>query len=268
MKINVEAIRKKIINDIRYYVYSNELPTKPKHSDTYLVEFPKSGITWLTFILANINKLKSGIQQEINFFNIHDFMPDIHQSRFIEEYNYTFPGFRFIKSHSEWNPYYTKVIYLVRNPIDVMVSYYNFHRQLAGYKGEFSDFIRCKYMGLNAWVRHVRNWLEGSPATISFQMVKYEDLRASTENTIRDLFNTMGIHVEDLYISQSVASSSLEHMQQIEREYRQGGRPHLQEFVFVGKEGKRFLKKQIEEKDMEYFADKVRPLNYLGYGYD
>jgi hypothetical protein len=36
------------------------MPKNPRHDDFYVVEFPKSGITWLTAILANVALIESG----------------------------------------------------------------------------------------------------------------------------------------------------------------------------------------------------------------
>ena len=46
---------KSLIQDVyRCIKYYNSTPFTIKHDDLYLVEYPKSGVTWLSFIFANI----------------------------------------------------------------------------------------------------------------------------------------------------------------------------------------------------------------------
>src|ERR1700680_1912974 len=97
-------------NDVIHFT-----PVNPLISDLYLVEFPKFGVTWLSFILANINLLVAGESRLATYFNINDLIPDIQYSRDLPLPDHRFPGFRIIKSHSPYNPSYKKVILLVRN---------------------------------------------------------------------------------------------------------------------------------------------------------
>ena len=91
------------------------MPKNPKHDNIYLVEFPKSGITWLSFILGNIELALAGRNDEFITFYNHQYIVDVHQLRNTEINR--FLKRTFIKSHSTYNPYYYYfVIYLIRNP--------------------------------------------------------------------------------------------------------------------------------------------------------
>lgn len=79
-------------------------PRNPRHDDVYIVELPKSGITWLSTIIANINLLESNEKIKITFYNVHQYIPDIHSSLNINYHPlWSFPKFRFIKSHDTYN---------------------------------------------------------------------------------------------------------------------------------------------------------------------
>jgi len=147
---DIKQIIKQPLRNVKKYAkylrYKNTLPKNPMHDDIYIVEFPKSGITWLQHILGNIElQLVGKKDKHITFYNHHKYLPDIHQikganiNRFLDR--------TFIKSHSEYNPYYYFVIYLIRNPFDVMVSYYNFMLP-HGYKGTFKNFVYDKNFGI------------------------------------------------------------------------------------------------------------------------
>ncbi len=121
MKLN-----KLIENRVRKARERKTIPINPLHSDLYLVEYPKSGATWLSTILANTALIESGKTERATFVTARKYIPDIHISRDIGELGYTIPSNRIIKSHDLYNSRYCFVIYLVREPFDVMTSYYNF----------------------------------------------------------------------------------------------------------------------------------------------
>jgi len=53
----------------------------PQHNDVYVVEFPKSGVTWLSTILANMALISSGREEVASFTGLQIFVPDIHVTR-------------------------------------------------------------------------------------------------------------------------------------------------------------------------------------------
>lgn len=191
-------------------------PLQPLHSDLYIVSYPKSGISWLRFILSNIISIECGRPNLINFMNINDSIPDIHVSRAIPTADSTGHGHRIIKSHSEFNPLYKKIIYLYRNPHKVMRSYYRMWTGLKRYHGSFINFVTDKKMGINAWCRHVDGWMYKSHNNQRMGFLSYEQLAFDAENTISGLLNTIGWRVEPAIVKESVKLSTLHNMQALE----------------------------------------------------
>ena len=68
------------------------MPDNPLHDDLFIVSFPKSGTTWLNFLMANVHLKMSGSIQHVTFYNIDDFIPDIEQVRCIKENILLFPA--------------------------------------------------------------------------------------------------------------------------------------------------------------------------------
>lgn len=90
-----------------------------RKDDVFIVSYPKSGNTWTRFLIANIIS-EPGL--EVDFKNIDFLVPDIYQASNNQLAKMDSP--RYLKSHEYFDPRYKKVIYIVRDPRDVLVSYY------------------------------------------------------------------------------------------------------------------------------------------------
>ncbi len=213
--------------------YSNSF-----HDDIYIVEFPKSGITWLSFLIGNINLMLSKMDIKITFYNVHQIIIDIHQLRGskIKSAVTPFPPFRFIKSHDEYNPNYLFVIYLLRNPFDVMLSYFK-HMKWLGYNGSFNSFIRDKNLGVDAWKKHVESWMENQDFAQRFMFLRYEDLKYDTLKVLKRVYNNLGITVNDDIYLKAIEYSSFESMKYSEEYYRETNPRYKMIFIREGKIG-------------------------------
>lgn len=237
-------------NYLEFYKYKNTLPKNPVHDDIYLVEYPKSGITWLSFLIGNI-ELKLNKQSEIiTLLNYTKYVPDIHQikcgeiSRILKR--------TFIKSHDVYNPYYNYVIYIVRHPYDVMVSYYNFMRERRFNKG-FEDFVKNKKFGIGSWVNHLNSWYYNNQGSQRIHFIKYENLMKNPKKTLKDLYTNLGIDLNYEIIKSSIDLSNMENMKKSEEFYRANNLNY--KFNFVGKENK-ILKEQLLTDEIKKYIDK------------
>jgi len=78
--------------------------------DTFLVSYPKSGNTWVRFLLANLLHPN----ETVGFANINRLLPapGVLSKRFLR----SLPRPRILKSHETFDVRFRKVIYLVRDP--------------------------------------------------------------------------------------------------------------------------------------------------------
>lgn len=196
------------------------LPKMRRDDDIFIVSFPKSGNTWISFILANIIVERLNLDMEVNFFNFSGFIPNIHQGRQIPLDLGYFPFKRMIKSHASFQPGYKFVIYVLRDPRSVMVSYYRYLTGLGFFSGDMSSLIRSKEYGIDAWVFHVQNWLDRRATDTRFAFIKYEDFKAHPENSINNLARLIGVLLPDDVINRIQQRTSFETMQQLEASYR------------------------------------------------
>ncbi|WP_197460547.1 sulfotransferase domain-containing protein [Thermodesulfatator autotrophicus] len=232
------------------------LPDNPMHDDIYIVEFPKSGITWLQHILGNIELQLAGKKREfISFYNHHKYLPDVHQLRGANINR--FLNRTFIKSHAEYNPFYYFVIYLIRNPFDVMVSYYNFLLHMGESYKNFKKFVKSE-KGIKAWKRHVLSWWYRKVDAQRIHFIKYEDLLKNPVHEISELYKNLGVNVEKEIIEESVERSKMEKMRASEEHYRKYN-PNYS-MSFVGKRGKIKKEQFLTDEVGEYILQETKEI--------
>jgi Sulfotransferase domain len=207
-------------------------PTHPAQNDLYLVEFPKSGITWLSCLIANMALLESNRKEIANINTAHMYIPDIHVTRDILNPIYDRPPVRFIKSHSSYNNNYHFIIYLVRHPEAVMKSYYRFHIGLGNEWMTYESFVKSDCYGVAAWKRHINSWLVGSPNSQRIHLLRYEDLLNQTVYELESINKNFGWEMSDFSIEKAVARSSMELMKDAEEFGRK--RNPRNKLMFVG----------------------------------
>jgi len=178
--------------------------------DIFLVSFPKSGNTWLRFIIANLISNK-----EITFKNIDEFVPDCYTSHQIIDSK---KSKRIIKSHNTYFKYYPKSIYIYRDYRDVLVSYYLYQTALNHFNGSIDEFITSKALNtpFNSWKTHLKNALnqqQQHPETIL--LIAYEELLQNPHNIIKQIIEFCNITpvqaIEDV-----IKKSEFNHLKAIE----------------------------------------------------
>jgi aryl sulfotransferase len=224
---------------------------------TWLASYPKSGNTWFRALLTNyqrnddspadINALDGGpIASTRIWFDewcgieasllsdivIERLRPAVYRCLAREN-----PQPLYMKTHDAWKrtdtgeplfpPDITAgVVYLIRNPLDVTISWAN-HRGISVEKSLEDlcnpDFcISRRFDGLadqlaqylGSWSNHVRSWVDESRLPI--HIIRYEDLRREPESIFREALHFLDIPLETERIKKAVAFSSFGELQKQE----------------------------------------------------
>lgn len=186
----------------------------PKTNDIFLVSYPKSGNTWLRFLIGNY---LSGNQ--CNFTNSHLIIPDIHyNSKDISKIEEP----RIIKSHYPFCSQYRQVIYLVRDGRDVAVSYYYHYLKYSNNTQlsfeEYLEKFNAGEVNFGLWSDHVNSWMDQFDCIDRYLLLKYEEIQNNPLESLKKIIQFVGLAVDEEKIMNAVEASQFEKMQSLEKE--------------------------------------------------
>lgn len=229
----------------------------------YLFSYPKSGRTYLRFMVGKYFQLKHNLEE-------YDILK---YSRFARGYNCTY-NLYFTHAGSYENEdeiHYQKIqglenkigingktLFLKRNKYDTIVSFYHHARyRKKQFHGTISQFIKSDIgiKGLLDFEKFVKN--------LNHELViDYEDLCETPEVFLEKILNLMGAKIDKQVIYQAVDESTFDKM----REAEMSGRVPLSDKSYIDKSDERQLKVRrgiiggykdyLSEKDIEYIDEK------------
>jgi Sulfotransferase domain len=138
--------------------------------DVFIVGFPKSGNTWFQHLVSGV---VHGVDARTSPpLLAYDLVPDVHQRAFYRRYSTPM----FFKSHSLPRPDYHRVVYLLRDGRDTMVSCFHYLEALRRAKLDFLDLVTAGAPEIPCkWHQHVNAWHQ-NPHDARMLVIKYEDL--------------------------------------------------------------------------------------------
>jgi hypothetical protein len=185
--------------------------------DVFLVSFPKSGNTWSRFLIGNL----AFPDERVDFASIHRLVPDpyVTLKRDFER----MPRPRIIKSHECFDPRYPRAMYIVRDPRDVVISQYHYHRKCNkiedGYAMEkfVARFLAGDTCPHGSWGENVTTWLTSRHNDPRFLLLRYEDMVADPKRELTRVAAFLNIPADAERISQAVERSAADNMRKLEK---------------------------------------------------
>ena len=211
---------------------------------TWLASYPKSGNTWVRFILSNA--LFGATERSID---VNRRIPDLHRRLPDDRLNAPDDGAPLLaKTHFELSPAHPelsrtdKALHIVRNPRDVLLSALNYRRLNGVTPAQLSDrayaemFIRAggdptwKQQKFGTWASHAASWT--GTDLFPVKTIRYEDLKADTAGVMREVVGFMGLQVDDAALERAIRASSFESLRAIE--IREKADPKRKDGLFLG----------------------------------
>jgi hypothetical protein len=189
--------------------------------DIFIVSYPKSGNTWTRFLLGNLIYQN----EPVTFANVENLLPSLylHSDRKLRNLP------RILKSHDCFDPRYKTLIYIVRDPRDVLVSAYHYAIKLNALPpgwgiekfvpglldGSF-DFGRLVNPRFGSWHDNVASWL-AMRHNRKFLLLRYEDMLEDPERELVRVADFLGLEATPERLARAVKLSSAEHMRDLEQ---------------------------------------------------
>lgn len=266
-------IPRQLRDRVRASVLAHEKPGRALTvypDDTFIASYPKSGNTWTRFLVANLLHPHS----PTTFGNIDVRVPTIYKAT--AKQLDALPRPRVLKSHEYFDPRYPCVICVVRDPRDVLVSYYHYSLRKGFVDEQTSiaafadDFLGGRVDAFGTWYENVASWRaarEGSPA---YLLVRYEDLQARCEHELARIANLLGVQATPAELARVAAECSFDKMRALERETGEQS-AHLKHvrseigFVRRGKSGgwREEVPPAVAQRIEDAWGSQMQELGYL-----
>lgn len=186
-----------------------------RSSDVFTASYPRSGSTWLRFLLAEILAGQSSGFKGVNLLS-----PDVGEHAGAQPL--LSGGGRLIKTHELYRPSYKRAIYLARDPRDVLFSEYAYEKALGVIDEDFDAFLEAFLRkGVNPfglWTDHVNTWLDAADSNrCELHVVRFEDMRRDTERCLKQMMEFLNVAVEQGAIRKAIENNSLDQMKAKEK---------------------------------------------------
>jgi len=171
-----------------------------------VLSFPKSGRTWLRTILGKYLELSYGVVFTTELDNLA---------------NEKIPKVKFTHNLNRINFFTGKILFLTRDPRDVVVSYY-YQKKYRDrvYSGSMSDFIRDKQFGFRTIIAFMNGLVRLHQLRPNSLLITYEQLHANPEMTIEKVLNFLEVSLDRKKLFQAIEYCNFKNMQRLEKEGR------------------------------------------------
>lgn len=234
--------------------------------DVFLASYPRSGSTWLRFLLFEVLTGEEALFGVVN--QAIPYVGGQSQARRLLP-----GGGRLIKTHEPYSRGIRKAVYIVRDARSVVLSEYRFMRLRFGYRHDFdrflNEFLRGDVNPFGRWDAHVRFWLD-SPIASSGDLlvIKFEDMRADTRATLIAIASFLGVETDVDTIDEAIAKNDVDHMRVKERRALQRTTEKVdRRFPFVGEGSATAWTSGFTEKQLVRL-DKAMASSLARMGYD
>ncbi|XP_072188298.1 amine sulfotransferase-like [Excalfactoria chinensis] len=192
-----------------------------KDSDIFVATYPKSGTVWTQNILSLI--LHEGHRNGTENIETMDRIPWVEYNIKNMDYD-SLPLPRVFLTHL---PYYLtprdlrnrkgRVIYITRNPKDVLVSYYHFSKfiltleKIPDFNILMERFLAGKVLA-SAWFDHVSGWYNHAK-DFNILFLTYEEMKKDLRSAVLKICNFIGKQLSEEEIESVVRQATFENMQ-------------------------------------------------------
>lgn len=237
-----------------------------RRANVHIVSFPKCGRTWLVLLLAKVIEYHYGTTVR-NPLKLRRFARRV-------------PGLPLILQHHDGGPEFLrpedlprektayagrKVVLLVRDPRDVLVSsYFQKTKRNINYEGTLEEYVYEPVGSLESIIEFYNIWARNRDVPADFLLMTYEDMHADTVAELRRLVEFLGLEgISDAILERAVDFCSFDNMRRLElsNEYRTGAlsaRDPNDESTYKTREGRiGSYRDKLQTPEIEYIDRRI-----------
>jgi len=190
-----------------------------------LAGFPKSGNTWVRFVIFNyFNILKNGAKKTLTFDELNSIQ--YHQLEHAEVGPFVSNYPKLFRTHQNYRKIfnYFKVIYIYRNPLDTLISWYYYHKKRISPFRNYPRKVKKKLYDINyfviyelyKWIRHYK--LNINNCTL---LLNYEKLRVNPFKEYSKVIRLIDKGINDEALRNSIELSSFDNISKMAKDTNQ-----------------------------------------------
>ncbi len=188
-----------------------------RRTKAFLLSYPKTGRTWLRLMIGKALDLEYGlaVQNPMEIQRMHRYRRAIPRIRVDHEDAYS-TSWQAIESSKARYAGKT-VIFMVRDPRDVLVSiYFELSKRRERYEGTLDDFIRQPVGSLDSIITYYNVWADNRHLPRRFCLVRYEDLHRDPAAALATVFEAIGLGVSTQTVAAAVEFGRFDNMRKLE----------------------------------------------------
>jgi LPS sulfotransferase NodH len=205
---NLKNNRGRITSPLAHFIVS---PLKRQ----FIASYPRSGSTWLRTMLTNVIDPSANSNPDI----FNRMIPGTTLTRLWLAYRAPDP--HILSTHSVYRRGIKRVVYVLRDGRDSMLSLYRYTTVRIGIRMGFNQWFSFYMKGWYGprWDQHVESWLTRGCERLGRDMliVRYEDCCADPHGELKKVCDFFGIEFALADIERAVKLSSVDNMKKWER---------------------------------------------------
>ncbi|MEM1058178.1 MAG: sulfotransferase domain-containing protein [Verrucomicrobiota bacterium] len=195
----------------------------------YIVSYPKSGATWLNFMLCRMLILQHGLDDNysVKLFKLSAKLNLPFRLEWTHDNSHVYDESGNVCCEPEdqflsWNRdgfRHSEVLFIIRDPRDIIVSLYH-HRKNRGKirigDQSLSDFIRDPLWGFERIINFYEIWWHNRSVPSRFKVISYEDLLVDPVRVVRDVLAFLELEIDEPHMMDAIEKGRAENMRKLE----------------------------------------------------